>query len=134
MPLRNRTTLTQYLIEERRRFPRSSGDFNSLILDVALACKAIARSVAMGELGGMYGDQAGAAGAAVNVQGETQKKLDVLSNELFIRMNQWAGHLAGMASEEPDVFLQDLMSKPYKSSEHDAKYAALWLGIREKVQ
>ena len=102
MPLRNRTTLTQYLIEERRRFPGSSGDFNSLILDVALACKAIARSVAMGELGGMYGDQAGAAGAAVNVQGETQKKLDVLSNELFIRMNQWAGHLAGMASEEMD--------------------------------
>jgi len=74
MPLRNRTTLTQYLIEERRRFPGSSGDFNSLILDVALACKAIARSVAMGELGGMYGDQAGAAGAAVNVRGETQKK------------------------------------------------------------
>ena len=102
MPLRNRTTLTQYLIEERRRFPGSSGDFNSLIWDVALACKAIARSLATGELGGMYGDQAGAAGAAVNVQGETQNKLDVLSNELFIRMNQWAGHLAGMASEEMD--------------------------------
>lgn len=102
MPLRNRTTLTQYLIEERRRFPGSSGDFNALILDVALVCKAIARSVAMGELGGMYGDQAGAAGASVNVQGETQKKLDVLSNDLFIRMNQWAGHLAGMASEEMD--------------------------------
>jgi fructose-1,6-bisphosphatase I/sedoheptulose-1,7-bisphosphatase len=102
MPFRNRTTLTQYLIEERRRFPGSSGDFNALILDVALACKAIARSVAMGELGGMYGDQAGAAGASVNVQGETQKKLDVLSNDLFIRMNQWAGHLAGMASEEMD--------------------------------
>jgi len=102
MPFRNRTTLTQYLIEERRRFPGSSGDFNALILDVALACKAIARSVAMGELGGMYGDQAGAAGASLNVQGETQKKLDVLSNDLFIRMNQWAGHLAGMASEEMD--------------------------------
>ena len=102
MPFRNRTTLTQYLIEERRRFPGSSGDFNALILDVALACKAIARSVATGELGGMYGDQAGAAGASVNVQGETQKKLDVLSNDLFIRMNQWAGHLAGMASEEMD--------------------------------
>ena len=51
MPFRNRTTLTQYLIEERRRFPGSNGDFNSLILDVALACKAIARSLATGELG-----------------------------------------------------------------------------------
>ena len=102
MPFRNRTTLTQYLIEERRSFPGSSGDFNALILDVALACKAIARAVAMGELGGMYGDQTTAQGSAVNVQGETQKKLDVLSNDLFVRMNQWAGHLAGMASEEMD--------------------------------
>ena len=102
MPLRHRTTLTQYLIEERRRFPGSSGDFNALILDVALACKAIARAVAMGELGGMYGDQAADGGKSINVQGETQKKLDVLSNDLFIRMNEWAGHLAGMASEEMD--------------------------------
>ncbi|MFM7697966.1 MAG: class 1 fructose-bisphosphatase, partial [Limnohabitans sp.] len=59
-------------------------------------------AVAMGELGGMYGDHASGNGAAVNVQGETQKKLDVLSNDLFICMNQWAGHLAGMASEEMD--------------------------------
>ena len=102
MPLRQRTTLTQYLIEERRRFPDSKGEFNGLILDVALACKAIARAVAMGELGGMYGDQATDGGKSVNVQGETQKKLDVLSNELFIRVNEWAGHLAGMASEEMD--------------------------------
>ncbi|NDC60676.1 MAG: class 1 fructose-bisphosphatase [Betaproteobacteria bacterium] len=102
MPLRQRTTLTQYLIEERRRFPTSSGDFNALILDVALACKAIARAVAMGELGGIYGDHQTQAGRTINVQGETQKKLDVLSNELFIRMNEWGGHLAGMASEEMD--------------------------------
>ncbi|NBP18831.1 MAG: hypothetical protein EBU56_01655, partial [Burkholderiaceae bacterium] len=66
---------------------------------VALACKAIARAVAMGELGGLYGDHAAQEGGAVNVQGETQKKLDVLSNDLFIRVNEWAGHLAGMASE-----------------------------------
>jgi fructose-1,6-bisphosphatase I/sedoheptulose-1,7-bisphosphatase len=46
-------TLTQFLIEERRRFPLASGDFNSLILDVALACKAIARKVACGRLAGL---------------------------------------------------------------------------------
>ncbi len=40
--------------------------------------------------------------AAVNVQGEVQKPLDVLSNDIFIRMNEWGGHLAGMASEEMD--------------------------------
>ena len=112
MPLRQRTTLTQYLIEERRRFPDSKGEFNGLILDVALACKAIARAVAMGELGGMYGDQAAEGGKSINVQGETQKKLDVLSNDLFIRVNEWAGHLAGMASEEMDDPYQIPMQFP----------------------
>ncbi len=103
MPLSKRTTLTQFLIEERRRFPGASGDFNALILDVALACKAIARAVAFGELGGVLGNNAAEAGGSVNVQGETQKKLDVLSNEVFIRVTEWGGNLAGMASEEMDL-------------------------------
>ena len=50
MPLSHRWTLTRYLIEERRRFPRASGDLNALILDISLACKSIARIVAFGEL------------------------------------------------------------------------------------
>ena len=100
---RTTPTLTQYLIEERRRFPDASGDFNALILDVAMACKAIAKSVAYGALADMYGNHAADQGGSVNVQGETQKKLDVVSNELFIRMNESGGHLAGMASEEMEA-------------------------------
>jgi fructose-1,6-bisphosphatase I/sedoheptulose-1,7-bisphosphatase len=95
MPLTGRRTLTRYLIEERRRFPQASGELNALILDVSLACKALARIVSRGPLG-----PALPAGGAVNVQGEVQKPLDVLSNEIFVRMNEWNGHLAGMASEE----------------------------------
>jgi fructose-1,6-bisphosphatase I/sedoheptulose-1,7-bisphosphatase len=98
MPLSNRQTLTQYLIAQRRRFPQATGDFNAVILDVALACKAIAKAVAAGALGGALGSHAG--GDSVNVQGERQMNLDVLSNELFLRMTEWGGHLAGMASEE----------------------------------
>ena len=103
MLLTQRSTLTQFLIEERRRFPGAGGDFNALILDIALACKAIARTVAFGELGGVTGDHASEQGGSVNVQGETQKKLDVLSNDVFIRRTEWSGHLAGMASEEMDL-------------------------------
>ena len=103
MPLTGRKTLTQYLIEERRRFPEASGDFNALILDVAMACKAIARAVAFGALGDVLGNHAAAAGGSVNVQGETQKVLDVLSNQYFLRITEWGGHLAGMASEEMDA-------------------------------
>jgi len=102
----NRSTLTQFLIEERRRFPGASGDFNALILDVALACKGIAKAVAYGELAGVMGNHAAEDGGSVNVQGETQKKLDVLSNDVFMQRTEWAGNLAGMASEE--------MEQPYQ--------------------
>ncbi len=100
---RTSTTLTQFLIEQRRRYPDASGNFNALILDVALACKAIAKSVAYGALADLLGNHPAEGGASLNVQGETQKKLDVLSNELFIRMTEWGGHLAGMASEEMEA-------------------------------
>ena len=100
MPLSQRWTLTRYLIEQRRRFPQASGDLNALILDVSLACKAIARIVAFGELGDALSPAALPEAGGVNVQGEVQKPLDLLSNEIFVRMNEWSGHLAGMASEE----------------------------------
>ena len=105
MPLSKRQTLTQYLIEQRRRFPDASGELNSLILDVALACKAIARAVAFGELGDMFAWLNHTSGDT-NVQGEVQKTLDVVSNEMFVRTTEWSGHLAGMASEE--------MEEPYQ--------------------
>ena len=101
MPLSQRWTLTRYLIEERRRFPQASGDLNALILDISIACKAIARIVSFGEVSDALTAAAPAAGN-VNVQGEVQKPLDVMSNDIFIRMNEWNGHLAGMASEEMD--------------------------------
>lgn len=108
MPEVQRMTLTQFLIEERRRYPNASGGFNGLILNVAMACKEIARAVAFGALGNLHGRAGGedGNGAAVNVQGEIQQKLDVLSNEAFVRVNEWAGYLAGMASEE--------MAEPYQ--------------------
>jgi fructose-1,6-bisphosphatase I/sedoheptulose-1,7-bisphosphatase len=101
-----RTTLTQFLIEERRRFPAAGGDFNSLILNVALACKTISRAVACGELGGVLGNAGGAGGTSINVQGETQKILDVMSNDAFLHVTEWGGQLSGMVSEE--------MEQPYQ--------------------
>ncbi|MBC7303636.1 MAG: class 1 fructose-bisphosphatase [Nocardia sp.] len=95
--LTDRTTLTQFLIEERRRHPGSSGELNSLILDVALACKAISKRIASGALTGVLGGA-----GVVNVQGEQQQKLDVVANDLFLRANEWGGQLAGMVSEELD--------------------------------
>src|SRR5262249_42768288 len=93
--LTDHTTLVQFLIEERRRHPDASGDLNGLILDVALACKAISNRVALGALGGVLG-----AIDNTNIQGEVQQKLDVLANDYFLRATEWSGHVAGMVSEE----------------------------------
>jgi fructose-1,6-bisphosphatase I/sedoheptulose-1,7-bisphosphatase len=106
MPLSRRRTLTQYLIEQRRRFPGASGELNALVLDVSIAFKAIARAVACGELGDAAGNTLSAEGGRVNAQGEVQKKLDVISNQMFVATAEWSGHLAGMASE--------VMEHPYQ--------------------
>jgi fructose-1,6-bisphosphatase I / sedoheptulose-1,7-bisphosphatase len=100
MPLSKKRTLTQYLIEQRRRFPQASGELNALVLDVSIACKAIARQVALGALAEAPAD---AAAADLNVQGEVVKPLDIISNLMLIRQTEWSGHLAGMASEEMEL-------------------------------
>jgi fructose-1,6-bisphosphatase I len=92
------TTLTQFIIEEQRRIPGATGDFTGLLNDIVTACKAISNAVNKGALVGIMG-----ALESQNVQGEVQKKLDVIANEIMIRANEWAGHLAGMASEEMDA-------------------------------
>lgn len=93
--LPERSTLTRFLIEERRRHPGSGGELNSLILDVALACKAISRRIASGALTDLIGEA-----GVVNVQGEQPQKLDLVANDIFLRTNEWGGQLAGMVSEE----------------------------------
>lgn len=93
--LADRSTLTQFLIEERRRYPDASGELNSLIVHVALACKAISKRIAYGALDGLLGAE-----ATTNTHGETQQTLDVVANDLFLRATEWGGNVAAMASEE----------------------------------
>jgi fructose-1,6-bisphosphatase I len=90
-------SLTQYLVEQERQHGTIPGQLRLLLEVVARACKRIAISVNKGALG----DVLGSAGTE-NVQGEVQKKLDVISNEVLIEANEWGGHLAAMASEEMD--------------------------------
>ncbi len=90
-------SLIQFIIEEQRTIPGASGDFTGLLSDVISACKQIAHDVNKGALIGVLGSA-----GSENVQGETQKKLDIITNEVFIKSNEWSGHLAAMASEEMD--------------------------------
>ncbi|MFM8345101.1 MAG: class 1 fructose-bisphosphatase [Betaproteobacteria bacterium] len=92
-----RVSLTQYLVEQQRDQGNIPGQLRLLIEVVARACKTIAISVNKGSLGEVLGSA-----GSENIQGEVQKKLDIISNEVLIEANQWGGHLAAMASEEMD--------------------------------
>ena len=91
-------TITEFMIEEQRRFPEATGDFTALLNYVRLACKRISFIVGRGVLGGSHGSA-----QVANVQGETQMKLDVISNDIFLRTSEYGGHLAGMVSEELEL-------------------------------
>ncbi len=91
-------SLTQYLVEQQREHGRITPPLRLLLETVARACKHIAISVNKGALGDVLGSA-----HTENVQGEVQKKLDVIANEVLIEANVWGGHLAAMASEEMDT-------------------------------
>ena len=90
-------SLSRYLVEEQRLRGKIPAQLRLLLEVVARACKGISHAVNKGALG----DAMGSAGSE-NVQGEVQKKLDIIANEVLIEANEWGGHLAAMASEEMD--------------------------------
>ena len=96
-------TLTEFIIGEQRKYSHATGGFTALLNDICLACKRISFLIGKGALGGVHGEAGGE-----NVQGERQMKLDILANDIFLRTNEWGGHLAAMVSEE----LEDVVSIP----------------------
>ncbi|MCX4192443.1 class 1 fructose-bisphosphatase [Methylophaga sp. OBS1] len=97
----NGKTVIQFIVEEQRAHPDATGDLSGLLSDITSACKKISHLVGRIGLSGLggYAD-------SENVQGETQKKLDVISNEVMIDHLKWTGHLAAMASEENEEIIQ----------------------------
>lgn len=92
-------TLSQFVAEHVSNNGNSADaeQLGQLVNDVALACIKLAALVRQGELAGVLG-----AAGAENVQGEQQKKLDVIANDVFIEMTERTGTVAGLASEEMD--------------------------------
>ena len=94
---KKRVSLTQYLVEQERQHGTIPSQLRLLIEVAARACKRISIAVNKGALGDVLGSA-----ESENVQGEVQKKLDIIANEVLIEANEWGGHLAAMASEEMD--------------------------------
>ena len=90
-------SLSRYLVEQQRSKGHIPADLRLLLEVVARACKGISHAVNKGALGGVLGSA-----ESENIQGEVQKKLDIIANEVLLEANEWGGHLAAMASEEMD--------------------------------
>ncbi len=96
----NIITIERHILEQQQFFfPQATGELTYLLYDIALAAKIVSREVSKAglvEILGLTGEE--------NVQGEQVMKLDVFANETLIRMNDHAGRLCAMASEEnPDI-------------------------------
>jgi len=93
----NKISLSQFITEQQRNDLNATEDLTSLLSDIVTACKKISHLVNQGDLIGTWGST-----NLENVQGEVQKKLDLISNDFMIDALKWTGHLAGMVSEEDD--------------------------------
>jgi len=90
------TTFTEFVIEEQRRNTHADPELTTLLGDLEAACKRIGVAVSRGALSS---DDAGVS-VNVNVQGETQKPLDIIANEIMLKECARGGALRGMVSEE----------------------------------
>jgi fructose-1,6-bisphosphatase I len=99
--MNKQTTLTQFIVEQQRDNPQSTGDLSGLMNDIVSACKKISHLVNRSGIIGL-----GGAADSENVQGEVQKKLDIITNDVMVDHLNWTGHLAAMASEEIEEIIQ----------------------------
>ncbi|ENU4250410.1 class 1 fructose-bisphosphatase [Acinetobacter baumannii] len=89
-------TLSQFLQQEKGNL---TPELAQVIDTIAATCKTIDQALQKGALAGVLGSAGNE-----NVQGETQKKLDVISNDYLIDALKVHPHVGGLASEELDDF------------------------------
>ncbi len=104
-------TLGQFIIENQADFPYAKGELSRLLRDIGIAAKIVNREVNKAGLMDILGDA-----GSVNVQGESQKKLDIFANDQFISALQSGGECCIVVSEENDeyVYIDSEISKNAK--------------------
>ncbi|XP_010530243.1 PREDICTED: fructose-1,6-bisphosphatase, cytosolic [Tarenaya hassleriana] len=90
-------TITRFVLNEQSKYPESRGDFTILLSHIVLGCKFVCSAVnkaGLAKLIGLAGE--------TNIQGEEQKKLDVLSNDVFVKAFVSSGRTSILVSEEDE--------------------------------
>jgi fructose-1,6-bisphosphatase I len=88
-------TIERHILEQQQQHPEATGVLTSILYDMALAGKLIARETNRAGLSDILGLT-----GTLNIQGEEVAKLDEFANAAIVRLNQFTGRLAVMASEE----------------------------------
>mgnify|MGYP002819364743 FL=1 len=108
-------TAQQHIMREQKRFPGASGEFSFLLSGITLATKMIQAQVRRAGLTDVLGEH-----GEINVQGEIQQKLDVISNEALVHCLSSRGSIGVLASEENEEPML-----VHKGSD-EAKYAVVF--------
>jgi fructose-1,6-bisphosphatase I len=96
----NNKTLGEFIIENQKDFPYSSGELSRIFNAIKLATKVVSHKINKAGLVDIIGGV-----GEKNIQGEDQQKLDVYANEIFIRTFINRQIVCGIASEENDDFI-----------------------------
>ena len=88
-------TLDRFILEEERHHPGATGELSMLLMRFGVAGKRIAWELAVGGLKSLLGST-----GDTNVQGEDQKKLDALANDILLETFDYGGLVSVAASEE----------------------------------
>jgi len=97
----NCQNLTRYVLSEQRKVPHATGELTQLLVAIQTAVKATSSAVRKAGIAKLYG-----LAGETNVTGDDQKKLDVLSNELFINMMRESYSTCLLVSEENETVIE----------------------------
>lgn len=97
----NCMTLTRFVLASQRKAPNATGDLTQLLNSIQTAVKAIQSAVRKAGIASLHGIS-----GETNVQGEEVKKLDVLSNELFVNMLKSSYTTCMLVSEENENIIE----------------------------
>jgi fructose-1,6-bisphosphatase I len=104
-------TVQQHILQEQKKFPGASGEFSWLLSGITLATKLIQAKVQRAGLSNILGEH-----GEINIQGETQQKLDVYSNEVLghaLSVRETIGVLASEENEHPMLVHQGSENAKY---------------------
>lgn len=93
-------TLGEFIVENQKDFPYAKGELTALLSSIKLAAKMVNEKINKAGLAQILGKV-----GTENIQGETQAKLDIIANDIFISTLKNRGEICGLASEELEDYI-----------------------------